>query len=109
MRTLPPGKRAVIPDPAAPPPVADRSGDWRCHISADQRAAGIDLHVATGRAEHKMRKAIVEAVYGSKSGRQTTGLSENTLHWHLQRIYKKKSIARQVDLVRLVLSIAEFG
>ena len=40
---------------------------------------------------------------------QATGLSENTLYWHLQRIYQKKSISRQVDLVRLVLSIAEFG
>ena len=40
---------------------------------------------------------------------QATGLSENTLYWHLQQIYQKKSISRQVDLVRLVLSIAEFG
>ena len=40
---------------------------------------------------------------------QATGLSENTLYWHLQHIYQKKSISRQVDLVRLVLSIAEFG
>ena len=40
---------------------------------------------------------------------QATGFSENTLYWHLQHIYQKKSISRQVDLVRLVLSIAEFG
>ena len=40
---------------------------------------------------------------------KTTGLSEKTLYWHLQQIYQKKFITRQVDLVRLVLSIAEFG
>ena len=40
---------------------------------------------------------------------QATGFSVNTLYWHLQHIYQKKSISRQVDLVRLVLSIAEFG
>ena len=40
---------------------------------------------------------------------QAAGLSENTIYWHLQQIYQKKSISRQVDLVRLVLSIAEFG
>ena len=38
-----------------------------------------------------------------------TGLSEDTLYWHLQQIYQKKVISRQVDLVRLVLSIQEFG
>ena len=29
--------------------------------------------------------------------------------WHLQQIYEKQSISRQADLVRLVLSLAEFG
>ena len=32
-----------------------------------------------------------------------------TVHWHLKQIYQKLPISRQVDLVRLVLSIAEFG
>ena len=39
---------------------------------------------------------------------QATGLSKHTLYWHLRQIYQKKFISRQVDLVRLVLSIAEF-
>ena len=38
-----------------------------------------------------------------------TGLTENTIYWHLKQIYQKKSFSRQVDLVRLVLSIAELG
>ena len=40
---------------------------------------------------------------------QATGLTEATVYWRLRQIYQKKSISRQVDLVRLVLSIAEFG
>ena len=38
-----------------------------------------------------------------------TGLTEGAIYWHLKQIYKKLPISRQVDLVRLVLSIAEFG
>ena len=40
---------------------------------------------------------------------RTTGLTENAIYWHLKQIYQKLPISRQVDLVRLVLSIAEFG
>ena len=58
-----------------------------------------ESQVAVGLAEGQSVRDIAQAA----------GLSENTLYWHLQRIYKKKSIARQVDLVRLVLSMAEFG
>ena len=38
---------------------------------------------------------------------QTTGHTERAIYWHLWQIYQKQSIARQVDLVRLVLSLAE--
>ena len=38
-----------------------------------------------------------------------TGLTENAIYWHLKQIYQRLPISRQVDLVRLVLSIAEFG
>ena len=58
-----------------------------------------ESHVAVGLAEGKSVPEIAQA----------TGLSKNTVYWHLQQIYQKKSISRQVDLVRLVLSIAEFG
>ena len=40
---------------------------------------------------------------------QARGLTEGAIYWHLKQIYQKQSISRQVDLVRLVLSIAEFG
>ena len=38
-----------------------------------------------------------------------TDLTEGAIYWHLKQIYQKLPISRQVDLVRLVLSIAEFG
>jgi len=39
----------------------------------------------------------------------TTGRQEGSIHWLLRRIYTKQGISRQADLVRLVLSIAEFA
>ena len=39
---------------------------------------------------------------------QARGVTERAIYWHLNQIYQKQSISRQVDLVRLVLSIAEF-
>ena len=39
----------------------------------------------------------------------TTGRQEGSIHWLLRRIYTKHGISRQADLVRLVLSIAEFA
>lgn len=38
-----------------------------------------------------------------------TGHTEGTIYWHLNQIYKKQSISGQVDLVRLVLSLAALG
>ena len=40
---------------------------------------------------------------------EATGHTESAIYWHLKQIYRKHSISRQVDLVRLVLSLAEFG
>ena len=38
---------------------------------------------------------------------QATRHTDRAIYWHLQQIYQKQSISRQVDLVRLVLSLAE--
>ena len=46
-----------------------------------------------------------------ESGRDIAGATGHTraaIYWHLQQIYQKLRISRQVDLVRLVLSIADF-
>ncbi len=39
----------------------------------------------------------------------TTGRQAGSIHWLLRRIYTKQGISRQADLVRLVLSTAEFA
>ena len=40
---------------------------------------------------------------------ETTGRTVGAIYWHLKQIYQKLSISRQGDLVRLVLSLAEFA
>ena len=40
---------------------------------------------------------------------ETTGHTTDAIYWLLKQIYQKRHISRQVDLVRLVLSIAELG
>ena len=57
-----------------------------------------ETQVAVWLAEGKSVRDIAEA----------TGHVERTIYWHLRQIYQKQSISRQVDLVRLVLSLAEF-
>ena len=57
-----------------------------------------ETRVAVWLAEGKSVRDIAEA----------TGHAERTIYWHLRRIYRKQSISRQVDLVRMVLSLADF-
>ena len=58
-----------------------------------------ESQVAVWLADGKSVRDIVRA----------TGLTDGAIYWHLKQIYHKLPISRQVDLVRLVLSIAEFG
>ena len=67
------------------------------------RALGLtpaESQVAVRLAEGKNVREIARA----------TGLTEGaiSIYWHLKQIYHRLPISRQVDLVRLVLSIAEF-
>ena len=56
-----------------------------------------ETQVAVALAEGKSVRGLAEA----------TGRTEGAIHRHLKQIYQKQSISRQVDLVRLVLSLAE--
>ena len=58
-----------------------------------------ESQVAVWLAEGKSVREMAEA----------TGRTHAAIYWHLRQIYEKLFISRQVDLVRLVLSIAEFG
>ena len=40
---------------------------------------------------------------------EAKGQTEASIYWHLNQIYRKQSISRQVDLVRLVLSLSDLG
>ena len=40
---------------------------------------------------------------------RATGHTRGAIYWHLKQIYQKLHVSRQADLVRLVLSVAEFG
>ena len=40
---------------------------------------------------------------------EATGRTEGSIYFHLKQIYRKQPVSRQADLVRLVLSITEFG
>ncbi len=58
-----------------------------------------ESHIAVWLAEGKtVREIAVE-----------TGRQESSIHWHLRQIYHKQGLFRQADLVRLVLSLAEFA
>lgn len=58
-----------------------------------------ESQVAAWLAEGKSVKEMARA----------TGHTNGAIYWHLKQIYQKHHISRQADLVRLVLSIAEFG
>ena len=74
----------------------------RHRIDPEVVAATLELtpgetQVAVGLAEGKSVRAMAEA----------TGRTEGAIYRHLKHIYRKQSISRQADLVRLVLSLAE--
>ena len=54
----------------------------------------IVVWLAEGRTVHEMTVA--------------TGRVPSSIYWHLKQIYRKLGVTRQTDLVRLVLSLAEF-
>ena len=58
-----------------------------------------ETQVAVWLAEGRSVRAMAEA----------TGRTEGAIYRHLKHIYRKQSISRQADLVRLVLSLAEQG
>lgn len=80
-------------------------GPGRVHrIDPDVVAATLGLtpaesKVAAWLAEGKSVREMAEA----------TGRTTRAIYWHLRQIYHKLQISRQADLVRLVLSVAEFG
>ena len=67
-------------------------------VARTLRLTPTESQVAVRLAEGKNVREIARAM----------GLTEGAIYWHLKQIYHRLPISRQVDLVRLVLSIAEF-
>ncbi|MCY4662682.1 MAG: helix-turn-helix transcriptional regulator [Acidobacteria bacterium] len=85
-----PGAAVVVADPAR-----------RTRLDPALVAAGLGLtpmesRVAVLLTEGKSLREVAPA----------TGCKASTIRWHLRQIFAKRGIARQVDLVRLVLSLA---
>ena len=96
-----------LPDLAAPPVAAlvlivEPTLELRIdpgHVAAILGLTRAQSHVAVWLAEGRTVHEIAVA----------TGLKKASIHWHLQNIYRKQGISRQVDLVRLVLAVAELA
>ena len=89
-----------------------------------RHVAALVLMVTLGHQPHIDRRRIATALgltpaesqvavwlaEGKSAGEMATatGLTKGAIYWHLKQIYRKLPISRQVDLVRLVLSIAEY-
>ena len=68
--------------------------------------------VAAGLGLTPMESRVAVLLTEGKSLREAaaaTGCKESTIRWHLRQIFAKRGIARQAELVRLVLSLALAG
>ena len=99
-------------------------GSWQSDLGA-QRVAALVLIAEPGRPP-RIDPSFVASALGLTAAESqvavwlaegqtvrdiaaATGLQENSIYFHLKQVYQKQGISRQVDLVRLVLSITEFA
>ena len=83
----------LIVEPGRQSPVAPEAVALALELTpAESRVA---LWLAEGKSVREMAHA--------------TGNTEGAIYWHLKRIYRKHSLSGQADLVRLVLSLADFA
>ena len=73
----------------------------RSHVDSGMVAAMLGLTPAEGRVA-----ALLAAGHTVRRIALMTGTKESSIRSHMKRIYSKRGISRQADLVRLVLSIA---
>ena len=73
----------------------------RSHVDSGMVAAMLGLTPAEGRVA-----ALLGAGHTVRRIALMTGTKESSVRSHMKRIYSKRGISRQADLVRLVLSIA---
>ena len=78
---------------------------WTARVHMRWRSARDSVGQTSGATQCCLNLGFSER-FGNSS---RTGLTDGAIYWHLKQIYHKLPISRQVDLVRLVLSLAEFG
>ena len=83
----------LLADPACPDPV-------------DPGVIGRILELTPG--ESQVAAWLAEGKSVEEMAR-ATGHTRGAIYWHLKQIYQKLHISRQADLVRLVLSVAQWG
>ena len=76
----------------------------RPRINAELVAEALGLTPSEGHVAAMLAEGKTVAALASESGRQKAAV-----YWLLQQIYGKLGVSRQVDLVRLVLSISELS
>ena len=100
-------------------PVSVRQRDFHARqvaalvlVANPESRPGIDarlVQAALGLTPAESRLAVMVA--GGQRARDIaacTGRSEGTVRWHMQNIFRKQGISREVDLVRRVLSLEGF-
>ena len=102
-------KPAVVPQPdygarhvAALVLIVEPGSQHRIDPGLVARTLGLtpmESRVAAGLAEGRSVDEMAGAM----------GNTKHAVYWHLQRIYRKLSISRQAELVRLVLPLADLG
>ena len=102
-------KPAVVPQPdygarhvAALVLIVEPGSQHRIDPDLVARTLGLtpmESRVAAGLAEGRSVDEMAGAM----------GNTKHAVYWHLQRIYRKLSISRQTELVRLVLPLADLG
>ena len=102
-------KPAVVPQPdygarhaAALVLIVEPGSQHRIDPGLVARTLGLtpmESRVAAGLAEGRSVDEMAGAM----------GNTKHAVYWHLQRIYRKLSISRQTELVRLVLPLADLG
>ena len=54
---------------------------------------------------HQRPAPPAAGIHATTPNNAATGCKETTIRWHLRQIFAKRGIARQAELVRLVLSL----
>ena len=85
-------------------PFSSVTAPSRWAIPADLGARLIAVALGLGPTESRIASLLARG-YTVRQTAAALGIKETTVRWYLKRIYRKRGVSRQVDLVRQVLSV----